>query len=38
MTTAHWSIVTVLIVLTLLTGSNVATAQVAVKAEDLIGT
>jgi hypothetical protein len=38
MTTARWSIVTVLIALTLLTGINLATAQVAVKAEDRIGT
>ena len=38
MTNARWSIAAVLIALTLLTGINFATAQVAVKADDLIGT
>jgi hypothetical protein len=38
MTNARWSITAVLIALTLLTGINCATAQVAVKADDLIGT
>jgi len=38
MTNARWSIAAVLIVLTLLTGINFAIAQVAVKADDLIGT
>lgn len=37
MTNARWSIVAALIALTL-TGANLTTAQVAVKAEDLIGT
>jgi hypothetical protein len=38
MTTARWSIAAVFIALTLLTGINFAIAQVAVKADDLIGT
>jgi hypothetical protein len=38
MTNARWSIAAVLIALTLLTGINFATAQVAVKADDLLGT
>jgi hypothetical protein len=38
MTNTRWSIAAVLIALTLLTGINIATAQVAVKADDLIGT
>ena len=38
MTNARWSIAAVLIALTLSTGINFATAQVALKAEDLIGT
>jgi|SRR5215831_316711 len=38
MTNARWSIAAVLIALTLLTAINVAIAQVAVKADDLIGT
>jgi hypothetical protein len=38
MMNARWSITAVLIALTLLTGINFATAQVAVKADDLIGT
>jgi hypothetical protein len=38
MTNARWSIAAVLIALTLLTGINFATAQVVVKAEDLLGT
>ena len=37
MTNARWFIAAVLLALTL-TGANVATAQVDVKAEDLIGT
>ena len=38
MTNARWSIAAVLIALTLLMGINFAIAQVAVKADDLIGT
>ena len=38
MTNARWSIAAVFIALTLLTGINFAIAQVAVKADDLIGT
>ena len=38
MTNARWSIAAVLIALTLLMGINFAIAQVAVKADDLVGT
>src|SRR5712671_6377219 len=38
MTNARWSIVAVFLAFTLWTGINCATAQVVVKAEDLMGT